>query len=480
MNRPNMMPPLSKARRHGSAFILAAMLLSVVSLVLLRLQHSLSSHRAFKFEHEGQTQWTSDGHVPTPEERLHELNAEYTPGCYDGFGVGSADLAQYREELVEFVRAINLTSTGISSSSRALPHIDTLSLVHSLECHLDLRCRAASATANSVPKGLFATASKTSAFSTPDMLEWQRLNPTYAMNFYTDEQVHAFVHERFPTETSPLSKVFDALPLEIIKYDWFRYLAVGLYGGFYADVDTYPLKPLDELLSAKPFQKTIDRTDRLLVPDHDPTAPPGLIVGIEWTGKQKNSRNVLFGRKLGIVQWGFGASQGHPVLIESAKRVLDNSVRSSRREWDAREGRGPEDILPFNAAEDKTKGLVLEWSGPAVFTDCVARYLQTYYGTSLSSMAHTTDPIRIGDVLLLPIAALQVPKYSAMRWLNWFLGREFHPWSDQWHVMRHGEYFRYLCGAFSPCADLSSSPPDHAHVWWNARQKSKVSISRER
>ncbi|SGY19823.1 BQ5605_C110g13214 [Microbotryum silenes-dioicae] len=460
MNCPNMTTPLSKARRHGTAFVLAAMFLSVVSLVLLRLQHNLTSQRSTRFGHDGTPSWQFNERVPTPEERLQELNADYTPGRYDGFGVGSADLARYREELVDFVRAINLTSKDVPSPSRTLPHTNTPSLVRSLECHLELRCRAASATANAVRRGLFATASKTSAFSAPNMLEWQRINPGYAMNFYTDEQVFAFVHDHFPTESSSVSKVFDTLPLEIIKYDWFRYLAVGLYGGFYADVDTYPLKSLDALLSAQPFQKVIDRTDRLLVPDHDPTAPPGLVVGVEWTGRQNNLRNVLFGRKLGIVQWGFGASQGHPVLIESAKRVLENSVRSSKRDWDAREGKGPEDMLPFNPAQDKTKPLVLEWSGPAVFTDCVARYLQTCYGISLSSLAHTTEPIRIGDVLLLPIAALQVPKYSAMRWLNWFLGREFHPWSEQWHVMRH----------------------DHTHVWWAAAQKSKTkpTTARER
>ncbi|SGY63730.1 BQ5605_C007g04823 [Microbotryum silenes-dioicae] len=444
MNRPNMTTPLSKARRHGTAFVLAAMFLSVVSLVLLRLQHNLTSYRSTRFGHDGTPSWQFNERVPPPEERLQELNADYTPGRYDG--LASAPRIWL--------------GTARNCPSGTLPHTDTPSLARSLECHLELRCRAASATANAVRRGLFATASKTSAFSTPNMLEWQRINPGYAMNFYTDEQVFAFVHDHFPTESSSVSKVFDTLPLEIIKYDWFRYLAVGLYGGFYADVDTYPLKSLDALLSAQPFQKVIDRTDRLLVPDHDTTAPPGLVVGVEWTGRQNILRNVLFGRKLGIVQWGFGASQGHPVLIELAKRVLENSVRSSRREWDAREGKGSEDMLPFNPAQDKTKPSVLKWSGPAVFTDCVARYLQTCYGISLSSLAHTTEPIRIGDVLLLPIAALQVPKYSAMRWLNWFLGREFHPWSEQWHVMRH----------------------DHTHVWWAAAQKSKTkpTTARER
>ncbi|SGZ30170.1 BQ5605_C110g13209 [Microbotryum silenes-dioicae] len=429
MNCPNMTTPLSKAPLSRSCCSDST--------------HNLTSQRSTRFGHDGTPSWQFNERVPTPEERLQELNADYTPGRYDGFGVGSADLARYREELVDFVRAINLTSKDVPSPSRTLPHTNTPSLVRSLECHLELRCRAASATANAVRRGLFATASKTSAFSAPNMLEWQRINPGYAMNFYTDEQVFAFVHDHFPTESSSVSKVFDTLPLEIIKYDWFRYLA-----------------SLDALLSAQPFQKVIDRTDRLLVPDHDPTAPPGLVVGVEWTGRQNNLRNVLFGRKLGIVQWGFGASQGHPVLIESAKRVLENSVRSSKRDWDAREGKGPEDMLPFNPAQDKTKPLVLEWSGPAVFTDCVARYLQTCYGISLSSLAHTTEPIRIGDVLLLPIAALQVPKYSAMRWLNWFLGREFHPWSEQWHVMRH----------------------DHTHVWWAAAQKSKTkpTTARER
>ncbi|SCZ90481.1 BZ3500_MvSof-1268-A1-R1_Chr9g10850 [Microbotryum saponariae] len=80
-------------------------------------------------------------------------------------GLGSTDMARYRHGPVDFVRAINLASNG----SATLPFID-------------------------IPL---------SVFSTPNMLEWQRLNPDCAIKLYTDEQVFCLCSRPFPDRDLP-------------------------------------------------------------------------------------------------------------------------------------------------------------------------------------------------------------------------------------------------------------------------------------
>jgi hypothetical protein len=72
------------------------------------------------------------------------------------------------------------------------------------------------------------------------------LNPEFEYLFFDDQQVEDFIDQRFPQYRS----VFDSFPFRIQKYDFFRYLAVYEYGGFYFDLDVFLASDVSSLLGA--------------------------------------------------------------------------------------------------------------------------------------------------------------------------------------------------------------------------------------
>jgi len=59
------------------------------------------------------------------------------------------------------------------------------------------------------------------------------LNPDFEYLFFDNEGVERFIDREFPQYRA----MFDAFPFKIQRYDFFRYLAVYHYGGFYFDLD---------------------------------------------------------------------------------------------------------------------------------------------------------------------------------------------------------------------------------------------------
>jgi glycosyltransferase involved in cell wall biosynthesis len=70
------------------------------------------------------------------------------------------------------------------------------------------------------------------------------LHPDYEYLFFDDQGVEAFIDQEFPQ----YRRVFDAFPFPIQRYDFFRYLAVYRYGGFYFDLDVLLASGLSSLL----------------------------------------------------------------------------------------------------------------------------------------------------------------------------------------------------------------------------------------
>jgi inositol phosphorylceramide mannosyltransferase catalytic subunit len=121
-------------------------------------------------------------------------------------------------------------------------------------------------------------------------------HPDFEYQFFDDHQVEAFVRSEFPEYCG----VFEAFPVRVQKYDFFRYLAVYRLGGFYFDLDVFFAMGLDELPAATcifPFEElTISRFLR-----HRE---------IDWE----------------IGNYAFGAVAGHPFL----QAVIENCVRAQR------------------------------------------------------------------------------------------------------------------------------------------------------
>jgi hypothetical protein len=70
-------------------------------------------------------------------------------------------------------------------------------------------------------------------------------NPDYEYMFFKDGQIDDFLKENYPH----YYETFQRLPMNIQKMDFFRYVALYHYGGFYFDLDISALEPLDELLN---------------------------------------------------------------------------------------------------------------------------------------------------------------------------------------------------------------------------------------
>lgn len=73
----------------------------------------------------------------------------------------------------------------------------------------------------------------------------KRYNPDYKYLFFTDEDIEKFIKTEYPEYYDTYVK----LPVKIQKIDFFRYIAVYHYGGFYFDLDMNSLYPLDQLLN---------------------------------------------------------------------------------------------------------------------------------------------------------------------------------------------------------------------------------------
>jgi mannosyltransferase OCH1-like enzyme len=69
-------------------------------------------------------------------------------------------------------------------------------------------------------------------------------NPTYKWLFFKDDEIDEFLQTHYPQ----YYQTFLLLPENIQKMDFFRYIAVYHYGGFYFDLDILCFKPLDDFL----------------------------------------------------------------------------------------------------------------------------------------------------------------------------------------------------------------------------------------
>jgi hypothetical protein len=127
------------------------------------------------------------------------------------------------------------------------------------------------------------------------------LNPDFEYMFFDDQRVEKFIDERFPEYRS----VFHGFRFPISRYDFFRYLAVYHFGGFYLDLDVFLASGLEDLLGfgcVFPFEEL---TMNVFLQQE---------YRMDWE----------------IGNYAFGAAAGHPFLRE----IIKNCVRAQNDpEW---------------------------------------------------------------------------------------------------------------------------------------------------
>jgi inositol phosphorylceramide mannosyltransferase catalytic subunit len=121
------------------------------------------------------------------------------------------------------------------------------------------------------------------------------LNPTFDYMFFDDSDVEAFVDARFPQYRA----LFDSFSFRIQKYDFFRYLAVYHFGGFYFDLDVLLVKGLDDLCMH------------------------GCVLTFEELSLHRFLRD-RYNMDWEVGNYAFGAAAGHPFI----RAIIENCVRA--------------------------------------------------------------------------------------------------------------------------------------------------------
>lgn len=159
------------------------------------------------------------------------------------------------------------------------------------------------------------------------------LNPDFEYLFFDDEQVRNFLDRECPK----YRLVFDGFRFPIQRYDFFRYLVVHRYGGFYFDLDVLLASGVSELLESGcvfPFEGLT--LSNFLRSRHE----------MDWE----------------IGNYAFGAAAGHPFL----EAVIENCVRAQRDpQWVKPMLRG----LPAMFREEF---LILNTTGPGLLSRTLA------------------------------------------------------------------------------------------------------------
>lgn len=134
----------------------------------------------------------------------------------------------------------------------------------------------------------------------------RKYNPKYQFLFFNDPDIKYFLQSNYPE----YYKIYNKLPIIIQKIDFFRYVAVYHYGGFYFDLDMRCFMSLDKLLK------------------YNCVFPIDLVL-------KKRCENTNFVRKrfknycendmtFMVGQYAFGARPRHPFIKKLITTIQDN------------------------------------------------------------------------------------------------------------------------------------------------------------
>jgi alpha 1,6-mannosyltransferase len=170
-------------------------------------------------------------------------------------------------------------------------------------------------------------------------------------------------------------------PCQSCRPSFFRYLVLLARGGIYSDIDTQALKPTTEWLPEKFDRSTV-----------------GLVVGIEADATSRQDWSEWYSRRIQFCQWTIQSKPGHSALRDLVATNTEDTLRMKR-------------LGILNPKKmDKS---VVEYTGPAVFTDTLFSYLndKLYFdfsaGKNVSALdfAEITSQKKVRDVIILRITS---------------------------------------------------------------------------
>ncbi|KAF7552895.1 hypothetical protein G7046_g7263 [Stylonectria norvegica] len=206
------------------------------------------------------------------------------------------------------------------------------------------------------------------------------------------EQHPGFVHEVITDDVAvnllrllyaPIPEVLEAyhaLPLPVLKADFFRYLILLARGGIYTDIDTYAIKSALEW-----------------IPSQIPRETVGLVIGIEADPDRPDWAD-WYSRRIQFCQWTIQAKPGHPALRDIVTRITRETLALKRT----------------GKLKNFIGSNVVELTGPAIWTDALMDYFndERFFDMRKSkgkidfhSFTGMEASKRVGDVVVLPITS---------------------------------------------------------------------------
>ena len=214
----------------------------------------------------------------------------------------------------------------------------------------------------------------------PMEASWSELHPGFIHEVINDATAANLIRYLYAS-VPEVVEAYNALPVPVLKADFFRYLILLARGGIYSDIDTTALKTATDWLP-----KTV------------PPSSVGLIVGIEADPDRPDWKD-WYSRRIQFCQWTIQAKVGHPALRKIVAQITEETLRM-KKEGKLQKGRMDMSIVEF--------------TGPARWTDCVFSYFNdpNYFkiekgGQNITWKAFTNQPNskRVGDVVVLPITS---------------------------------------------------------------------------
>ncbi|KUI73177.1 Initiation-specific alpha-1,6-mannosyltransferase [Cytospora mali] len=208
---------------------------------------------------------------------------------------------------------------------------------------------------------------------------WTQHHPGFIHEVITDDVAENLI-KLFYASIPEVLEAYDAMPLPVLKADFFRYLILLARGGVYSDIDTSALKSAVEW-----------------VPDSVPRDTIGLVIGIE-ADPDRPDWHEWYSRRIQFCQWTIQSKPGHPVLRDVVARITAETLRLKRSG----------SLAGF---QDKN---VIEFTGPAIWTDTIFEYFNDprYFDMSTSkgqidwqNFTGMVTAKKVGDVIVLPITS---------------------------------------------------------------------------
>ncbi|KAF2184048.1 glycosyltransferase family 32 protein [Zopfia rhizophila CBS 207.26] len=207
---------------------------------------------------------------------------------------------------------------------------------------------------------------------------WTILHPSFVHEVITD-QVAVHLMRHLYASVPEVLEAYNALPLPVLKADFFRYLILLARGGIYSDIDTAALKSAADWIPREVASNSY-----------------GMVIGIEADPDRPDWAD-WYSRRIQFCQWTIQSKPGHPVLVDVVANITQETLKRKA------EGRLSKDH----------KGII-EFTGPALWTDTMLSFFNNpdYFDMSTSkgniTWEHFTGmkaPKKVGDVIILPITS---------------------------------------------------------------------------